>query len=83
MSQVSTKKLGNHQFLEKADIISVSTGQLVNANTSVLWLATWFLINCNPSDDFNSKDQFASFLLQRLLPMEYYCKLQQRAFQQD
>lgn len=83
MSQVSTKKSGNLQCFEKADITSVSTGQLVNANTSVPWLATWFLITCNPSEGFNSKDQFASFLLQRLLPVEYYCKWQQRAFQQD
>lgn len=30
-SQVSTKKPGNLQFFEKADITSVSTGQLVNA----------------------------------------------------
>lgn len=82
MSQFSTGKPGNHQFLEKADIASVSTGQLVNANTSVLLLATWLLINCNSSDDFNGKDQSASFLLQRLLRMEYYCRLQ-RAFQQD
>lgn len=83
MSQVFSEKIGNHQFLVKADIASVSTGQLVNANTSVLQLATWFLINHNPSDDLNSKNQLASFLLQRPLPMEYYCSLQQRALQQD
>lgn len=81
-SQVSVEKLGNRQFLEKADITSVSTGQLVNANTAVLQLARWFLINCNPSGDFHSKDQFASFLLEKSLPMENDCKLQQRAFQQ-
>lgn len=55
-SQVSIEKLGNDQFLEKADITSLSTGQLVNANTTVLQLARWFLINCHPSDDFDSKD---------------------------
>lgn len=39
-SQVFSEKIGNHQFLEKADITSVSTGQPVNANTSILELET-------------------------------------------